>query len=666
MPDKEGSDDEKTTKGVVKKKKKQMMGEEGYDTYRDNILMRGGDHRSKETKEKSYTPSEQPKGQTAAQKAAKGKSALELVKASITKKYGKGAIMDVKKKGKKKANEELDLTKIAEAFGGYIVEANGKKNGKKKDDIEDFIKADDPFDVQARKDAQRDIEDTGGTDTRSSFTRQDSFQKSGKFKQPETNPLRKKGGKPKPDSVKFTKNPGEAPVKITRDPSVIDPKFAKKKPSKPKVDVEDDQDYKKAAKSFKKDIGGEKIISPTMQDRLKKATKGPRKARRRRSDAASFAQVKADIDTADAARKAKKRGEYAADYEKRLGQAYDKSLEGTVKTGKVPQGTPLPATPLGIKGEPQKDRPRAQKPPEGVYGMKGTGQKEVIGKVDDKVTGGEYGKLRSGQTADQTKLNQALTGRDAEGNPLTPNQRKELMRQSRGLDSDAVKNVSKNLTKGEMPRSELDKSGGFDSGREGESITRRPPRQEVSPKSPNVKVNVNVNQKGQVPDFMTSPQKLGKKATDTATDLMSRQSRSAVGAMGGIIGKAAVPASAGYEAGVNLSRGDKFGAALSLGQSLGGATGFAFGVLNALRMRSPGYQVPKPRSPKFDPRTGGKLATKGQVSLDKETGEGEAMSGTGGVALSNVLRRVRQAQGLAQKGYQGRTGFISAQGGGGL
>ena len=68
MPDKEGSEDEKTTKGVVKKKQKQMMGEEGYDTYRDNILMRGGDHRSKETKERSYTPSKQPKGQTAAQK----------------------------------------------------------------------------------------------------------------------------------------------------------------------------------------------------------------------------------------------------------------------------------------------------------------------------------------------------------------------------------------------------------------------------------------------------------------------------------------------------------------------------------------------------------------------------------------------------------------------
>ena len=128
MPNKDGDDDEKTTKGVVKKKTKQMLNqeyipEEEYDRYRDNILMRGGDHRSKETKERSYTPTgKQPKGQTAAQKAAKGKSALELVKADITKKYGKGAIMDVKKKSKKKANEELDLTKIAEAFGGYILE----------------------------------------------------------------------------------------------------------------------------------------------------------------------------------------------------------------------------------------------------------------------------------------------------------------------------------------------------------------------------------------------------------------------------------------------------------------------------------------------------------------------------------------------------------------
>ena len=46
-------------KGLPEKKK---MNEEGYDHYRDNILMKGGDHRSKETKNKSYTPSKPMKG----------------------------------------------------------------------------------------------------------------------------------------------------------------------------------------------------------------------------------------------------------------------------------------------------------------------------------------------------------------------------------------------------------------------------------------------------------------------------------------------------------------------------------------------------------------------------------------------------------------------------
>ena len=89
----------------VKQKAKAMttredyIPEEGYDHYRDQILMRGGDHRSKETKERSFKPSgEKPKGMTAAQKAAKGRSALDIVNADIRKKYGKDAIMDLGKK----------------------------------------------------------------------------------------------------------------------------------------------------------------------------------------------------------------------------------------------------------------------------------------------------------------------------------------------------------------------------------------------------------------------------------------------------------------------------------------------------------------------------------------------------------------------------------------
>ena len=626
MPDKEGSDDEKTTKGVVKKKKKQMMGEEGYDTYRDNILMRGGDHRSKETKEKSYTPSEQPKGQTAAQKAAKGKSALELVKASITKKYGKGAIMDVKKKSKKKANEELDLTKIAEAFGGYIVEANGdnekklkntnsqrarkvktseilkkerkynqrplpkerpdsssmakemakkymKLRGNNKSDIDDFIGAEDPFNV-AKKQAEKDIKKTP-VDPRFSG-KEDEFASDTQSSKPqEKNILRKKGGRPKPGSVKFTQRPGEAPVKITRDPSVIDPKFAKKKTPKPKVDVEDDQDYKKAAKSFKKDIGGEKIISPTMQDRLEKATKGPRKARRRRSDAASFAQVKADIDTADAARKAKGKGEYASDYEKRLAKAYDKSLEDTVKTGRAPAGSPLPqAKTKTPQGQPQKGQAdqsdaaqefnkqqnqlrklsRDRMADSGATPFKqppfpdpktGPSSKLTFSKFQQDQQKRFAQNKKDMEAADAYKQTPEYKLQTQQVDPDTKEilSKDELKRrfqmQKRGIvsperkeaerkEAEIEKNVPKDQSKIDLDRDSLKSGiGGFERGRQG-TLTRRgsDPRNE---KSPNVE---------------TMPQQIGRKARTMADKTQTGQ-MSYLGALGGFVTKGVSSSAAG-------------------------------------------------------------------------------------------------------------------------
>ena len=111
MPEKDG-DEGKSTKSVVNKRQKQMMGEEGYDIARDMGRVRP----SKDKKDATTMPPSKEMEKT--RKVYKGPSALELVK----KKY-KGQIMDV---GKKKVKEELDLTKVAEAFGGYIVEANGK------------------------------------------------------------------------------------------------------------------------------------------------------------------------------------------------------------------------------------------------------------------------------------------------------------------------------------------------------------------------------------------------------------------------------------------------------------------------------------------------------------------------------------------------------------
>ena len=181
MPDKEGSDDEKkSTKSVVNKKQKQFMNQEEYTTemvrkikkkisartvfppvpqnkVRGEIL-KGDDlkidnknpvkKQKKNLDEEGYDvardegrvrPSKDKKDATTlpvsdevkkTQKVNKGPSALERVKADIEKKYGKGAIMNVKKKETK---EELDLTQVAESFGGYIVEGKPKiiKRGKK-------------------------------------------------------------------------------------------------------------------------------------------------------------------------------------------------------------------------------------------------------------------------------------------------------------------------------------------------------------------------------------------------------------------------------------------------------------------------------------------------------------------------------------------------------
>ena len=136
MPEKDGAE-EKSTKSVVNKKQKQMMGEEGYDIARDMGRVRP----SKDKKDATTMPVSKEMRKT--QKVNKVPSALELVK----KKYGK-AVMKV---GKKKANEELDLTQVAEAFGGYIIEANGKKKNENERSIDRFIQSDDPFNVPSEK-----------------------------------------------------------------------------------------------------------------------------------------------------------------------------------------------------------------------------------------------------------------------------------------------------------------------------------------------------------------------------------------------------------------------------------------------------------------------------------------------------------------------------------
>ena len=112
-----------TIKNVIKSKSVQnflnneYIPEEGYDVARDQGRVKP----SKDKKDATTMPRSKEMEKT--RKVNKGPSALERVKADIEKRYGKGAIMDVKK-------EELDLTKVAEAFGGFIVEKKQFKQGK--------------------------------------------------------------------------------------------------------------------------------------------------------------------------------------------------------------------------------------------------------------------------------------------------------------------------------------------------------------------------------------------------------------------------------------------------------------------------------------------------------------------------------------------------------
>ena len=86
------------------------MSEEGYDRYKDNIVMAGGDPSSPK-KSDATTANHTRNNETDAQRKARmlrqqknSAKAVEMVKKSITAKYGKGAIMDVGKK-----NEEVQL-----------------------------------------------------------------------------------------------------------------------------------------------------------------------------------------------------------------------------------------------------------------------------------------------------------------------------------------------------------------------------------------------------------------------------------------------------------------------------------------------------------------------------------------------------------------------------
>ena len=661
MPDKEGSDDEKkSTKSVVNKKQKQILNQEEYiselesstlgsnikkaktdlfasgadkmashqsnpkttyyrgkddklilnrekgiDRATDKLVKRASNSQEGYIPEEGYDiardmgkvrPSKDKKDATTmqvsdevkkTQKVVKGPSAFERVKA----KYGK-SVMNV---GKKKANEELDLTQVAEALGGYIVEAPTKKPSyaysrelgpqgryQTKNIVKRALKAFPPEGQKLGDSDDAEIEKqilSARMDKRAM----------------------KQAGEDQLGDISKAKSPRGKPAQRIKGAS-----GGKKTGSLRKGNLEFPGDRTGATQQTKADIEARQGIKDAggTGDIGFKAPNRPEKVKKRtdRADAQGTPDP-FSIDTSSA----------AAENAKRF-------------------GTPKPRTNVNISPTDAEYASLGFDPRQAAKGEKKSTVKSANIDVVKPLIDSERIKKNKADTqkADAFKKTDAYKnialGKDSKGDYLTKDER--------------IKAFQQNLTKGRLGRSssELETGGGFDTGRSGESITRRPSKPDASPN-----VTVNVNQPKRDIDVKKTAGQIGRKFSDVATDAARSQSQSMMGAMGGMIGKSAFPDVAGAEAGVNLARGDKLGAALSLGQSLGGSLGFAAGVANAIRMRMPNYKVPQPVTPKFDPRSGGKLAKQGQVSMDTATGEREAKMSVGGMALGRVLRNVKNA-----------------------
>ena len=299
MPDKEGAE-EKTTKSVVSKKQKQMMGEEGYDVARDMGRVKPSKDKKDAT---SYPVSDEVKK---TQKVNKGPSALERVKANIEKKYGKGAIMNIKK-------EELDLTQVAESFGGYIIEmelddpfgeVKPDESKPKKSSPKKKIQSKKPKitgDVQTTKKPTRVTNRMAKTLAGQDIEKMTGDKKGGKGPNLKNLNRKKKG-------VKFGEAPGAGPVK-TYNIKDVKPKSTPKPIVKKSVVKQATDAAADALKDMKQDT---KVMGKTMPDikqdaeKVKKAANPNPTPRGRRSKKAVYrdgltkderiAKIKKEID----------------------------------------------------------------------------------------------------------------------------------------------------------------------------------------------------------------------------------------------------------------------------------------------------------------------------------------------------------------------------------
>ena len=649
MPEKEGAE-EKSTKSVVNKKQK--LGEEGYDIARDMGRVRPSKDKKDAT---TMTPSKEMRK---TQKVNKGPSALEIVK----KKY-KGQIMNV---GKKKANEELDLTQVAEAFGGYIVE---KKIGTVRPGEEEATKN------LIRKQAEQPNLSPAGQ------KRLKKISKSTKITDANFERLKKRvSGEISADAddlntvANRTKSGSQSRFVSPEDRptgEVSKPKTTRANYPKTRAELEAKRkEYEIDRQGKTTDAGVEKYARrtkqsnlPLSQDELDTARKrmvgtgekgtdvgkyGGRLGRKRNKNMPSLDQVKADIDAKEKAKA-----------ERKSFKAFTKQLQ----------------TPTALPAQGQTSAPKPE------VKITDTTTTKPESKPNVRTSAMPSGTVGLG------KDDNVNVSTDLFGNPVPPKPEKKQQTDAQKAGREKAKETRRKNKA--AAREKADRESGQASLFDRENLpapAALPPNVRVGTTSGDLIQDRPVMKMGK-PVIDPKTQKPKTKPTEiTPTGRVKpigtlgrraekAQQQSTLGALGGFLAKSAVPATAGLEAAERLRRGEK-GVALSAIQAMDiPVLSKAAGIMNAIQTVRRGQRAAADQQAMVDAATGGgggggkkPPATSGGKRKD-DGGGGGGLAAVGGdgaetdtvpsrilaTQLPNIGKRLRRGAGSVPRGLRGGT-----------
>ena len=646
MPEKDGAE-EKSTKSVVNKKQK--LGEEGYDIARDMGRVRPSKDKKDAT---TMTPSKEMRK---TQKVNKGPSAFARVKA----KYGK-SVMNV---GKKKVQDEFDLTQVAEAFGGYIVE---KKIGTVRPGEEEATKN------LIRKQAEQPNLSPAGQ------KRLKKISKSTKITDANFERLKKRvSGEISADAddlntvANRTKSGSQSRFVSPEDRptgEVSKPKTTRANYPKTRAELETKRkEYEIDRQGKTTDAGVEKYARrtkqsnlPLSQDELDTARKrmvgtgekgtdvgkyGGRLGRKRNKNMPSLDQVKADIDAKEKAKA-----------ERKSFKAFTKQLQTpTALPAQGQTSAPKPEVKITDTTKPEsKPNVRTSAMPSGTVGL---GKDDNVNVQTDLLGNPVPPKPEKKPQTDAQKAGRVKAAETRQKNKAAA--REKAFRDSgqtslfdrENLPALAAlpDNVRVGTTSGDLIQDRPVMRKG-EVMREPSGIVKTRPT-EITPT-------------GRVKPIGT----LGRRAEKA-------QQQSALGALGGFLAKSAVPATAGLEAAERLRRGEK-GVALSAIQAMDiPVLSKAAGIMNAIQTVRRGQQAAANQQAMVDAATGGgggggkkPPATSGGKRKD-DGGGGGGLAAVGGdgaetdtvtsrilaTQLPNIGKRLRQGAGSVPRGLRGGT-----------